>query len=747
MLGTKVYSGFDPRSLGACALWLDAADSNAFTFSSGSNVSAWRDKSGNSNTSTVIGTPIRSASAINGRPGITTTTSDAFFYDPLTNPANTSTLSLYIVATLTAPANFGRLWSTGLRSDGTDNTDFARDYNFVIYKPDTGVSLTLNRNVTVLANQSTSSNTPFLVEAHFDGTNGIMYYNGGLVGSTESTGTFLFDKVGLGRNCTATSVDAWSGAFAEVILLYKQSSPLERQAIQGYLASKWGLSSNLPTVHPYRNATPFLRLFNPLDLSGLVVWLDAADETQITYGTPPAVTQLKDKGALLSSNNIFSCSATRISRGTLGNSLPTLSNAGGATTQVHGITGNSPMTYAMVARVNSTSQIYIRGNLTSGGGDGYGGSLSFGISNNRTQPFLGINQVGTLVIGTATTSNTHIVIGSWDGTFGRIHDNGALTGTSASNTLNQASATTSLDFANNELGEFMIFNRTLSESDRQVLESYFAQKWGLVGSTPSDHPARLAPALAPQFNPLLVGNCTLWLDAADQSTLTLSGSNVTQWNDKSGAGGNGTATNTPVLSRAVFGGRQSILFASNAYFSGATANTGTTLTSFAVVQLTTLPSAVNQNMRILSLATPSNNDWDSDARVAAMNVNNFTVQNTIGVYRSTAQWASATSTVSSNTPYIVSSILNGSVATSHLNGTLGPRSLASTGTFAITSYAVGNQCVPTTEFLRGYLGEVLLFTSALTTTQRQQVEGYLARKWGLLTSLPSNHPYRVTPLF
>jgi hypothetical protein len=34
----------------------------------------------------------------------------------------------------------------------------------------------------------------------------------------------------------------------------------------------------------------------------------------------------------------------------------------------------------------------------------------------------------------------------------------------------------------------------------------------------------------------------------------------------------------------------------------------------------------------------------------------------------------------------------------------------------------------------------------LTTTQRQQVEGYLAWKWGLQTALPTTHPYyKVRP--
>jgi hypothetical protein len=39
------------------------------------------------------------------------------------------------------------------------------------------------------------------------------------------------------------------------------------------------------------------------------------------------------------------------------------------------------------------------------------------------------------------------------------------------------------------------------------------------------------------------------------------------------------------------------------------------------------------------------------------------------------------------------------------------------------------------------LGEFLIFNSTLTNFQRQQMEGYLAWKWGLNSQLPTNHPY------
>jgi hypothetical protein len=37
--------------------------------------------------------------------------------------------------------------------------------------------------------------------------------------------------------------------------------------------------------------------------------------------------------------------------------------------------------------------------------------------------------------------------------------------------------------------------------------------------------------------------------------------------------------------------------------------------------------------------------------------------------------------------------------------------------------------------------EIIIYNSVLSTAQIQKIEGYLAWKWGIQTSLPANHPY------
>jgi FtsP/CotA-like multicopper oxidase with cupredoxin domain len=81
----------------------------------------------------------------------------------------------------------------------------------------------------------------------------------------------------------------------------------------------------------------------------------------------------------------------------------------------------------------------------------------------------------------------------------------------------------------------------------------------------------------------------------------------------------------------------------------------------------------------------------------------------------------------------------------HKNGNLvgsdsGP-TLSVTGSYPLTVGAMV-QGTSKSAFYTGQIGEVVVYDSYLSTTQTQEVEGYLACKWGLQTRLPANHPYR-----
>ena len=50
-----------------------------------------------------------------------------------------------------------------------------------------------------------------------------------------------------------------------------------------------------------------------------------------------------------------------------------------------------------------------------------------------------------------------------------------------------------------------------------------------------------------------------------------------------------------------------------------------------------------------------------------------------------------------------------------------------------------------TNFKHGNIAEVIIFKTLLSEEERQRVEGYLAWKWGTVSSLDSSHPYKTAP--
>jgi hypothetical protein len=87
-----------------------------------------------------------------------------------------------------------------------------------------------------------------------------------------------------------------------------------------------------------------------------------------------------------------------------------------------------------------------------------------------------------------------------------------------------------------------------------------------------------------------------------------------------------------------------------------------------------------------------------------------------------------------------------SIAVVQRNGTANlPQGCVDGGVLTTLGLVDGNYTVPDAVIIGrnavGYVQEVIIFNTALTTSQRQSVEGYLANKWGLNGSLPTTHPY------
>ncbi len=247
------------------------------------------------------------------------------------------------------------------------------------------------------------------------------------------------------------------------------------------------------------------------------------------------------------------------------------------------------------------------------------------------------------------------------------------------------------------------------------------------------------------FTPLSISGIQLWLDGSDSSStsMTLSGTTITQWRDKSGngnhtTGGSGTVS---LVSNAVNG--RSVASFTNTYFTGPVATfTGTQLQCFAVAMMNSASTAYG---RIFSLSRPGVHDFNETTTTFPFIRNNGGTQIMIGRNGSYL----AVNTPGYLTTFLVQSGHNGSTEFIGVNGTLTPSS-QNTGVstaFNINAYGVGTNVNTgdTGGYWHGYIAEVIYYTGLFTTLQRQQVEGYLAWKWGLQANLPAGHPYQTSP--
>ena len=222
---------------------MDAADLTSFTFSSGSNISLWKDKSGfGNNFTTVSGTNTRIA---DGGYSVVSFPSGAVMSSA--NQVNLTTSSaIFIISKLTSTAGRYLLAFTNI-DDGVGNPtgDFSiRLYQGVLQ----GIGNTYG-NAGDIGNSNYYVNgtfNPSLTSTTFLNTYSLI----GTVASLRSGSTYI-------TLSTTIYNSAWYiGNIAEFIFYPGGVSNPDRQQIEGYLAWKWGLQGSLDSSNPYKNSSP-----------------------------------------------------------------------------------------------------------------------------------------------------------------------------------------------------------------------------------------------------------------------------------------------------------------------------------------------------------------------------------------------------------------------------------------------------------------------------------------------------------
>jgi hypothetical protein len=708
---------------------LDAADSSVVTIATG--VSQWRDKSGNGNNltqSTTGAQPTHTSSLI-------TFESNKYLNIPTSVLNNLSTWSVFFVINPISSSN----WILAKQRDGVNT------YNVLSMTVNTATSgaiqtgstgflywRSMNAGTQAVSTAAITTSTLQVINLTYDGTNLYFYKNGVLEKTTAGTFAIQNDTT---PSTYTLGVSIYPGgqilnpgttnfSLGEMLVYTSAITTSQRQQVEGYLAHKWGLVAPSPTT--------------PLSVPGCQLWLDAADSSTVTGTT--TVTQWRDKSGNArhlsagSGTTSYSSNAIQVNNSYLYVESPVdlskvtvfivVKTAGGGNQTVFSGRPQSTVDWSSVDGfgffMDNQTAVRVYGQ--------YDGVSTFSVNTSTPQVFSfqssgtslsawynGISQPGATFSSTRTSTAQGFAIGaSWSGS---LYNN---------------------IVANASVYEAITYNTILTTTQRQTVETYLAKKWsiGSASMIPSSHPFYKIPPHLRLFKPNDVTGCQLWLDGADQGSMTFSGSTITQWSDKSGNGYHATIASGRI-GATYSSGLKCVYFQSPSvgYQTNYPANP-TNETMFVVANIDS-PSSTNNNTLICGQqgARSLGVGWNGGDATTCAYLNShvsWRVSTPSGSYTA-GTTALITGQVSSGTSLSIA--MNGATFSTGSEG----------GFYANTTTHLGVDTTTTAYYYKGFVMEILFYNSVLTTTQRQQVEGYLAHKWGLSLSIPSTHPFKSIP--
>ena len=314
-----------------------------------------------------------------------------------------------------------------------------------------------------------------------------------------------------------------------------------------------------------------------------------------------------------------------------------------------------------------------------------------------------------------------------------------------------------------DFAEVIVYGSTLSISQVREVEGYLAWKWGLVASLPAGHtyfnnnsiypfpsttPA-LTRSISSIFKPTNYAGCQLWLDAWDplgngsrqKSPLTL-----TSWADKSTSARHATMFNGTNISYSptAFNNRPAFLFTQTQNMSSAAAagTFPTAITFFMVYQRTgggTYDTLVTRGVG--NLAAPI----DLYTIISNGTFGHFIGNGTAFSAYDTTSGSNFTNVTTPSLYYANATAASGLLDAFNFATPTDPSSGILTGVYygdTGTAIYIGTRADSVTK-LTASVAEVIVYSTTPSDPQRQNIEGYLAWKWGL--QLPASHPYKNYP--
>ncbi|QIW88496.1 hypothetical protein [Pseudanabaena phage PA-SR01] len=322
----STLANWTPASI-TTGLWLDAADSSTFSLSSGT-VTQWNDKSGNNRNAAQSNSsykPTLVTNILNSKPVVRFDGSNDTLQVP-TLPTNANTTYFVVCKT-----NTDGKYIFGHSPDGyTTEIRLFSDGSFVGYWGG-------NYKFNIASNVFRTAYSIGVL--NIESTNTSVYTNGNFI-STSATYTTVspttFPPFDIGSYRLSPSF--MNGDIAEIIVVYGTMLLGDIQKIEGYLAYKWGLQSNLPSDHPYKTVQPttgdsgsLTTAWKTVNSPIVTTSIKTANYNAFAYERIPCNTSESSFSITLPSTGsilIYDAIATTLSNGFGVNSLTILPNSG-----------------------------------------------------------------------------------------------------------------------------------------------------------------------------------------------------------------------------------------------------------------------------------------------------------------------------------------------------------------------------------------------------------------------------------
>jgi hypothetical protein len=405
--------------------------------------------------------------------------------------------------------------------------------------------------------------------------------------------------------------------------------------------------------------------------------------------------------------------------------------------------GNSVLTY-LCSKVAYSNGIWVASGYNSEGDgqmaystDGINWTASASGNSIFTSSSSGGFAGAIIVTGTKTTltdtnaipnGNTTVIVESLYGTGKSLYLSGITGPTDTSSRYQDASNNyigwdLSGSYMNGTIKEILVYGVKHTTAQRQQVERYLKNKW---------YPSAYKPTGA-----------ALWLDS-DPASLSYMGTGVRIWRDKMGRA---DARQDQVWAQPVFStdpvtGKRGLQFGSDGMATGFTTSPFTNTSSWSIMAVQRYDYSSDQPADAVNGLT--NTLYDASGfrvgtAAAAPSVAELTFIDSSGQY--------ATAEIHKR-PVITEQVVSGLLGRNYVNGI----SIAGSRTFTdpLTSstqlkigYTVATPSIQGA--MRGYIYELVAYNSALSTSDRQALEGYLAWKWGVQDLLATTHPYFLAP--